>query len=180
MKIVVIILVCLIVLIVSIYGYYGGFRNLSYQLSTVGGETIVFENVKGDYRQSGEVSDRVYYSLLDDYKIDTYKGFGIYYDKPGKVKTEELRSKVGCIVEDEDIGELDKLDGKFEIEKLNNKETIIVEFPYRGRLSSFVGILKVHPYLDKVSKEENAKLDSPVMEIWDIPNKKLIYRKSLN
>lgn len=180
MKIFILIIVFLVLAIACLYGYYGGFMKLSYQVSIVGGETIVFEKVKGDYRQSREVTDRIYYSLIDDFEIETYKGFGIYYDKPGSVKTEDLKSEVGCIIEEQDISNLDGVKGKFKVKELDKEKSFVIEFPFKGRLSSFLGVIKVYPYLDKVSKRQNSNSNSPVMEIWDIPNKKIIYRKAIN
>ena len=40
------------------------------------------------------------------------------------------------------------------------------------------GIMKVYPALDKYLKEHKYS-DSPIMEIYDVPNKKIIYRKEI-
>ena len=50
----------------------------------------------------------------------------------------------------------------------------MVEFPFRNKFSIFVGIMRVYPamesYLEQMGYEE-----APVMEIYDVPNKKIIY-----
>jgi len=69
MKIVLIIFSVLAVLFVVVYAYYGGFKKVSFRIEHQGGETIVYENVTGDYSQTGKVSDKIYYTLLNDEKI---------------------------------------------------------------------------------------------------------------
>ncbi len=82
MKTILISIHILIAFILIIYTYYGGFKKMEFVISEQGGETLVYENLTGDYKQSPVIMDKVYYSLLNNDKIETYKGFGIYYDNP--------------------------------------------------------------------------------------------------
>ena len=94
MNIVLIIIAVLAVLLIAVYAYYGGFGKISFRIENQGGETIVYENVTGDYSQTPKVSDKIYYALLNEEKIETTKGIGIYYDNPKKVDKDKLRSDI--------------------------------------------------------------------------------------
>lgn len=172
MKILITILVIMFVSGFSLYAYYGGLKRIRPQKVLAGGELIAFKNVSGDYRQSGAVSDDVYDRLLA-MGIETYRGFGIYYDDPREVAVEKLRSEVGCIIEEKDRHKLVQIKEVFQVKELEKKEYLTVDFPYRNPFSSFMGVLKVHPQLKKAGSE------GFVMEIWDIPNKKIEYRKEI-
>ncbi len=179
MKITLIIIGSILLIITTVFAYYGGFKKITPVIKICGGETIAFEKVKGDYKQSGIVSDRVYYSLLNKHKIDTYKGFGIYFDDPGTVETENLRSHVGCIIENKDLDKLDEIKNDFEVEQYPEKEYIVAEFPYKGKLSVIFGLFKAYPALKAFTEKNGYSTETQTMEIWDIPNKKTIYRKEI-
>ncbi|MDR2727953.1 MAG: GyrI-like domain-containing protein [Chitinispirillales bacterium] len=176
MKVFLIILAILVVLFIIIYAYYGGFKKISFKIENQGGEFVVYENLTGDYSQSPKISDRVYYTLLNDEKIATTKGIGIYYDNPKKVAKEKLRSEIGCIVENADSTTLTGLAEKYKVKTLHQNEFVVAEFPFKGKLSVLFGIMKVYPALDKFCKEQGYA-ESPITEIYDVPNKKIIYRK---
>ena len=178
MKIVLLIIIVLIITIIVTYAYYGGFKKINFSVEEQGGEILVYENMIGDYKQTPTVSDKVYYSLLNDYGIATTKGFGIYYDNPKEVEKSKLRSEIGCIVENLDSVTIDKLSNKFQIKTQPFKNYITTEFPFKGKLSVMFGIMKVYPALEKYLKEHRYS-DSPIMEIYDVPNKKIIYRKEI-
>ncbi len=182
MNVTTIILVTVVTLVAvgaSVSAYYGTFKKLTIEVKEAGGETIVFEEIKGDYRQSGVVMDKIYYSLLNDDEITTYKGFGTYYDNPKKVKTEDLRSEAGSILESSDLDKVNELRLKYNIKNLPKEEYIVTEFPYKNTMSVFFSLMKVYPALTKYAKENNHREDTPVTEIYDIPNNKIIYLKKL-
>ena len=179
LKKVVWVLLIAIVVILSVYGFYGGFTKITPDIAKEGGETLVYEKITGDYRQSSTVSDKVYHSLLRDYNIETTKGFGIYYDNPKNVATNQLRADVGCIVDSEHLDEWEALRTNFEVTTFPIDEYLVAEFPYKGKLSVLIGIFKVYPEIETYIEENDYQSDTPVMEIWDIPNKKIIYRKKL-
>lgn len=168
----------LVLIAIGLYAYYGGFNAVNIELKEVGGETLVYERMKGDYGQSAVVSDRVYRKLLDDYQIETTKGFGIYYDNPKTTEKVQLRADVGCILES-DFDKVDVLKKDFEIKQFAREEYLITEFPYKGMPSILLGIMKVYPMLNSYVIENGYAPDSPVMEIWDVPNNKISYRKKL-
>ncbi len=178
-QIIIIVVALLIAIIIGFAAYWGAFKSIRFSVVEQGGETLVYEEMKGDYRQSGVVMDRVYYSLLNDYKIETFKGFGIYFDNPQKVETSKLRSELGCILEESDINRVSELEGNFKIKTFSKGKCIVAEFPYKGKLSVMFGIMKVYPALNKFVKNNGYNQEGAIMEIYDTPGKKIIYRKIL-
>jgi len=175
-KVILIVFVVLAVSFVAVYAYYGGFKKISFRIENQGGETVVYEDVTGDYSQAGRVTDKIYNTLLNDEKIETTKGYGIYYDNPQQVAKEKLRSEMGCIVEDIDSAALARLVEKYQVKTLPQSDFIVTEFPFKGKLSIFFAIMKVYPALGKFC-EKQGYIESPIIEIYDMPNKKIIYRK---
>jgi DNA gyrase inhibitor GyrI len=102
-KIAIVVIACLAIFCITFYAYYGGFDKLNVRIAEQGGETVVYEEFIGDYSKSGAAMDTVYYSLKNIDKIETFKGFGIYYDNPKTIERSKLRSEVGCIIENADI-----------------------------------------------------------------------------
>ena len=179
MKIALFVFIGILIIIFIFYAYYGGFRKISITTSEEGGEYIVYEKVTGDYKLSGEAMDRVYYSLLNEHGIETTKGFGIYYDNPQKVEKSKLRSEAGCIIEEKDLEKLQDLPESFKTRQLPVKKYIVTEFPYKGKMSVMFSVMKVYPVLNKFAKENNFSEDGSVMEIYDIPDKRILYRKEI-
>lgn len=164
---------------VAFYGYYGGFIKPAISIITSGDETLIYEKIVGDYKQSGVIMDKIYYSLLNEDQITTYKGFGIYYDNPQKVAADKLRSEAGCILEEKDLAKLPELEKKYAIRAFPKAKYLVTEFPYKNNVSVFFSLIKVYPALNKFALENGLSDDSAVMEIYDIPNKKIIYRKMI-
>ncbi|MBC8754100.1 GyrI-like domain-containing protein [Kordia sp. YSTF-M3] len=178
-KIILIVLAILVIALVAFYAYYGGFKKIDVSVAKAGGDVIIYEEIQGDYKQSGVIMDKIYYALLNEDNIETFKGFGIYYDNPQKVEKSKLRSEAGCILEEKDIDKLPMLENKYTIRTFPEKEYMITEFPYKGKISIFFSIMKVYPALNKYAKLNGYQEDTPVMEIYDIPNNKILYRKEL-
>lgn len=179
MKIVIIILVALIAIVFGVYAYLGGFQKINFSIRDAGGEILVYENHIGEYKNTGPVMDKIYYSLLEEEKIETYKGFGIYYDDPSKVDKTKLRAEVGCILENPDDEILERLSGKYNIKTFPKGSYLVSDFPYKGKMSVIIGIMRVYPAMDKYIKEHNIAEDGFIMEIYDVPGKKIDYRKTL-
>ena len=194
LKITLIIIAVLLTAMVAVYAYYGGFRKIEIKFEQAGGETIVYEEMTGDYANTGKVIDKIYYALLND-SVETYKGIGIFYDNPKKVAKENLRYEAGCILGleihekqghkvfklDLDSAKIETLKQKYKVKTIPVKKYLITEFPYKGKMSIIVGIIKVYPAFDKYLNYEYFiddidNIDDFVIEIYDVPNKKIIYR----
>ncbi len=172
----IVVIVIIIALLFGLYSYYGGFYDVKVRTETVGGETMVYKKVTGDYKQTSSVTNEVYNYLLHDLGIETYKGAGIFYDNPKQVKKEELRSEAGCIIEPADIHKLDITLCKYEIKQLPRRESVVAEFPYKGGISVLIGIIRVYPKLEEYVKTHHLP-EHPVVEIYDVPGEKITYRK---
>ena len=179
MKMAIIIILIVLAVFMSTVAFFGGFYKVNLKTVNTGGEILVYENVSGAYNQANKISNKVYYELLNDYKIETKKGFGIYYYNPRNVKQSKLRSEVGCIVENMDNDTIEKLKENFQVKIIPMDNYLVVEFPYKGFLSIMVGMIRVYPVIGKYIVKNNYN-DGPIMEIYDIQNRKIIYRKFMN
>lgn len=154
--------------------YVGFFSKVIIVEKEVDSYYLVYENYVGPYQDTGEIQDELYYKLFDE-AIETTKGFGIYYDNPKKVAKKDLRSDVGVILEGKNIERLHDLQKKgYNLKKTNEMNAVVTEFPYRGRMSVMAGVFRVYPKLSRYMTEKGYG-EVPVMEIYDIPNKKIIY-----
>lgn len=180
MKIAIFIILGLIILLLVVYAYFGGFKKINITISQQGGETVVYEDITGEYSKSGVVMDKIYYVLKDSHKIETYKGFGIYYDNPQKVEKSKLRSEAGCIIEQKDLDKLANIQQlPFKTKVLPTAKYITTEFPFKGKMSVMISLFKVYPALQKYSEVNSLNPDGYVMEIYDVPNGMIYYRKEI-
>ena len=175
LKIILIIVAVIILLILGISIYYGAFNSINIKKEKKESFWIVFEPFVGPYKNTGPVMDKLYYKLLNDESIETFKGFGIYYDNPREVEELLCRSIVGSIIEEKDLDKIDFLKNKgYKILKIKESEYVTSEFTYKGKLSIIFGIFKVYPKLSAYL-EKNNSVKAPMMEIYDIPNKMINY-----
>lgn len=179
MKIVLLILVIILIIILIAYAYYGGFSKVNVFVDEQGGEVCVYESVVGDYSQTAKYTNKIYYDLLNNYKIETYKGFGTFFDNPQKVDKSKLRSDVGCILEPSDDARTGELQAKYKVKTFSRGSYVVAEFPLKGKMSFIFGVFKVYPAIIKFCKMQGYSEDTPVTEIYDVPNKKIIYRKDI-
>lgn len=161
------------------YAYYGGFTTVTPFIKMCGGETLVYKKVIGGYSHIAKVSDAVHSELLNEYDIETDKEFGIYYNSSKNFGMNKLPSDIGCIIENKDVEKFKTTDIRFDIGKLPEEEYMVIEFPFKGKLSGLVATMKVYPVFEAYAKQNGYVVDTPVMEIWDIVNKKTSYRKKL-
>jgi len=169
------IIVCLAIICFVVYAYYGGLTDVKFQVKQEGGDYLVYQKITGPYKQSGEVIRQINYQLLNE-KIETSKSFGIYYDNPKTVEKSKLRSEAGCILETADTAKTYWLRAKFNIKISPIKKYITTEFPLKNSMSIMVSLIKVYPAIEKYVKENNYTQTGSVMEIYDTPNKKILYR----
>ena len=176
---VILVFIGIIIMLTIIYAYYGGFSKLEFKISHQGGETIVYKEMVGSYRNCRTMMDSVYNGLLGDYNIETIKGIGIYYDNPLYVEKKKLHSDIGCIIEKEDIGRLDELDKVYKVRVCPISDYLTVQVPNEGRLSVMIGIFRVYPKIERYLQENGYSNQGPIMEIYDNQYKTITYRKLL-
>ncbi len=172
-------LVIIIVMFTVYLAYHGLFSGVTIQEVKKGPWVFVYDKHTGPYKNSKDVADRIYRSLLKDEKIETKRGFGIYYDKPGDVEESRLRSISGCILEEKDLKKVPELEKKYRVGELPAERYLFVEFPFKGGMSIMLGIIKVYPKLAAYMVEKNYA-PVPMMEIYDVPNSRLFYIAPVN
>ncbi|MDR2953780.1 MAG: GyrI-like domain-containing protein [Prevotella sp.] len=174
------IVVFLIISLMGVYTYYGGFSTITFEVKETGGEVFVYESVTGYYSQSPVYMDSIYDTLLHDFGIETTRGAGLYLDNPQHVDKDKLRAEVGCLLDNPiDSAQMADISKVFKIKILPKASYIVGEFPHKGMMSVFVGIMRVYPALTEYMEENGYKDNSPVMEIYDIPKERIIYRKEV-
>ncbi|MBF0406581.1 MAG: GyrI-like domain-containing protein [Candidatus Riflebacteria bacterium] len=174
------IVLVLIVAIILIYlSGYGLFSSVIISEKNVGPYLLVYRKHIGDYKNVGPVMDKIYYDLKDNHSVITTKGFGLYYDNPQDVTTDNLRSIVGCIVEGKSIEDLKDIKNKYGIKEYPASKSVVAEFPFKGKISIILGIFKVYPKLSAYLNE-NKHPSTPIMELYDQPNEKIEYISSFD
>ncbi len=168
----------IIIVIVLMLSYYGLFTEVKIVEREVGPLWLVYEKHIGDYKNVGPVMDIIYNDLLSNASIEAAKGFGLYYDNPQEIEKEKLRSIVGCILEKGDENKIEDLKDKYKIKEYPSSKSVVVEFPFKGMLSIFIGIFKVYPKLSEYIKNHSYS-QAPIMEIYDRTNKKITYVASV-
>lgn len=156
-----------------VYKSNGGDAEVFFNYKKIDSMIIVYEHLKGDYAKSGKIMDKLYKSLKEN-GYDTTKGFGIYYDDPKTVKKSELRSLVGCIIDEKYYPNLRDIKSKFKMKEIPPSRGLIGEFPYKSWVSIMIGISKAYPKLNKFL-QDNKLQPGPVMEVYDMKNKKIQY-----
>ncbi len=150
----------------------GFFTSVRIKEKVMGPFKLVFKEHVGSYKETGKIQDEIYNKLLNEENIETYRGFGIYYDDPQDTPQNELRSKSGCILEEKDYDKIHKLDDSYNLMELEKQKFIYTEFPFKSKISIIMGTFKVYPKIEKYVEEKSYK-KREVMEIYDVPNKKI-------
>lgn len=176
-KIILGVLLSLLLIVMMIYANYGGFSKVSFDVKNEGGETLIYKDIKGSYTQTGDVISKIDSQLKSQYKIVPLRSFGMYFDNPLKVTRRKLRSEAGCILENADTLQVSRLKANFKVKLSPIKNYITTEFPYKGRMSILIGIMKVYPALMKYVKSNGYSETGFIMEIYDMHNNKILYRK---
>lgn len=167
--------VCAVLFVLFAYlGYLGFFTKLVVLEKEMGPFHLVYKEHTGDYSGTGAIQKEIYYSLLNNDKIETLRGFGIYYDDPGKVKRENLRSIAGCMLEQKDYLKIDDLKKRYKVKYFDRTRCVVSKFQFLNSLSITLGAFRVYPRLQKYIKSMGYKT-SYAMEIYDAPGKKIYY-----
>ena len=176
-KIILSVIICLLIIAVMIFANYSGFSHVKVQVKRAGGETLVYRDLKGSYSQTEDAINKINYDMKTQFKVEPIRGFGIYFDNPRSVEENKLRSEAGSILENADTTQLLGIKEKFNVKVCPVKEYITAEFPFKGKMSIMIGLVKVYPALLKYVKANGYSEAGPIMEIYDMPNNKILYRK---
>jgi hypothetical protein len=132
---------------------------------------LVFREHRGSYSGVKFALFDVYKFLKEKRSIDPRKGFAVFYGNPRKVKQEDLRCIAGYITDSliTDVGP------PYKTEIFQRTRAVTGEFRLRTFMSQMAGPLKFYPRLFRFLKKENRELSGPVMEIYDMDAKKIVY-----
>ncbi len=173
-KVILIIILILLAAAVAFLAYSGMFAEIVIKEETLGPYQLVYKRHAGPYREAGKIMDEINNSLKENENIETSLGFGIYYDDPKRTHVEDLRSDIGVILDKKDYAKIPALKKKYKVKKYAKTKNAVVEFPFKTKLSIIIGIMRVYKQLEAYRKEKKYK-NASIMEIYDMPNKKIIY-----
>jgi len=171
-------LVIIIVMSTVYLAYYGLFAGVEIQEIKKGPWVFVYEKHVGPYGGAKHVADKIYRTLSKEEKVETLRGIGIFYDKPGDVEEEKLRSVSGCLLEEKDLARVPELEKKYRVGEVPAGSVLLVEFPMKGSLSIIMGAIKVYPKLSVLMKQKKYK-PVPMIEIYDPGKSRLYYVAAL-
>jgi hypothetical protein len=149
----------------------GVFDSVSMQTCEQGPYSLVFREYKGPYRGVKFALYDVYHYLKDKRSIAPAKGFAVFYDNPQKVKPDSLRSIAGYITDSILTG----VAPPYKTDVFAKTRAVTGVFPIRTFMSQFTGPIKFYPRLLLYLKQEKLEAAGPVMEIYDIGGKKIVY-----
>ncbi len=153
--------------------YMGIFKSLEVTEKAMGPFTHVYESFQGPYPETGKIFDKVYNELKAN-GIDTTQGLGVYYDDPRKTAKDKLRSDCGVVLQGKDLEKAKNLKEQFEIKVLEQKNSILVAFPVKSRLSYMLGPIKAYPALTRYAEKKGYQI-SLTYEMYDEPNKQILF-----
>lgn len=179
MKTALIIIAFIVISIFTYLGFYNAFYSPDFSVADEGNEFVVYQHVNGHYHLCDSVMKEAFNELYEKNGVVITKGFGYYYDDPKKAGETDISFDAGCIVEDKDSLQLEKISDKFTIEKTPYDKYIVSDFPLKGRMSIMIGMFKVYPKLNEYCVKNGYQSDLPVFEIYDRVEKKIHYRRKL-
>ncbi|MFC1567125.1 hypothetical protein ACFL4A_04740, partial [bacterium] len=134
---------------------------------------FVYEKNIGDYKNTALIQQKLFNDLISD-NIACTRGFGIYYDNPANVETENLRSISGCIIEYKDRSKLERIRAHYNILEVPLSKGIVSEFPMKNPISFIIGMMKVYPKMSKYIMNRQIQT-GPAIEIYDMLNRRIEY-----
>ncbi len=175
--------VVFIILALVLWGalaYFGVFSSVEVKKEQKGAYYLAYKTHIGDYQNAGNLMSEIYDDLKNKRNIFGAKGFGMYYDNPQTTDANSLRSVVGCIVP---FANVEQLKGEYKVIEFPASESFVTSFPYRGKFSFAMAVVKVYPKLNehlsnehlsnehlKGVKELQNKEEFAIMEIYDQEN----------
>lgn len=144
----------------------GYFARVTFTACTVEPMVLVYRKNVGSTQRMGDLIEDLSFDLLDKDSIDTFRNFGIYYDKPNSLSFRKCRYIVGCLLEKDDFRHLDTLKERYNVVELPSQECLTASYPLRGPLSISVAVLRVYPKIKKILQRKSLK-ETPVVEIYD-------------
>ncbi len=74
---------------------------------------------------------------------------------------------------------MSKVSSKYDVREYPSSKSVVAEFPYKGKISIFIGIMKIYPALGTYIKEHQYN-QTPKKELYDMQNERFEYISSMN
>lgn len=168
-----------IIFFTAVLAYFGAFNSISVKEDWIGPYTLAYESHVGDYKLTGPSVDFML-DLSQKLGANPVAGFGLYYDDPNVVEKEKLKSDAGILIESKDIGKFQNYardphrDHKVLTREFPKTRMVIADFPLRGILSSFIGMMKVYPAILEYMNSHQLKM-TYALEVYALGEKKVTY-----
>lgn len=153
-------------LLVAVLGWYGYFSTPDVREKPVGPYTMVYKLYVGAPSGVGVLLDEIHGDLISTFQVANPLDFGLYYDDPKETPPEQCRILVGCIIEDDGQGDLHALSEKYTVAIFPRGMAVVVDYPYKNKLSVLFGMLKGYPALLNYVGEHQLER-KPVLEMYD-------------
>lgn len=180
LKIALLVIGLIVVLFFAVYFYYGGLWIVHVKTEQTGGETIVYETYAGHHAHVGNEMTRMYYTIKGEEKADLYQKAVIIGSAEEKKKTRTPKNfDIGFVVDGHSQEITGKLIRKYKAKTLPKEAQLTAEFPYRGPLSISIGYAKTKKAFRRTLAEKKIESVGGVVEIIDVPGKKITYRQQI-
>lgn len=153
------------------FAFYAGlFDKVSYTVEQPGPFNIVYREYDGPHQGVRLVMNQVYRYVQDSLKSSTDTGCVIFYSLPNIGKDDSLRCLSGIIV--------DSVENKSTIYKsatIRQADALVGRCYLRSFFSYMTGSYKFYSELQQVLEKYQKKQNGPVIEMYDMVNRTLIY-----
>lgn len=153
-------------ILTAILVWYGYFSTVPVREKPVGPYTMVYQVYTGSPSGIEPVLQAMHQSLVTEFAITSLVDFGLYYDDPKTAPAEGSRILVGCILEDDQEGDLHALEEKYIVAIFPRGMAVVADYPYKNKLSILFGMLKGYPALLRYVTEHEI-VRTPILEIYD-------------
>ena len=149
----------------------GIFDKADVTLRDAGPYNLIYREHKGPYKGVRFVRYDMFRFLKEKRSIVPQKGFAIFYDNPRKKNPGGLRSVAGYITD----SLLSGVPAPYVTEVFPKTASIVGTFPLRSFMSPMTGPMKFYPEMLMLLSRQKREAAGPVMEIYDVPARKIMY-----
>jgi hypothetical protein len=162
--------VALLALVIMSY-FAGLFDSVKVSMDTTGPYALVYRQHKGPYGGIKFAMYDVFAYCRDNRGFSPKRGFAIFYSDPQIVKPDSLLSDGGYITDTL----LTNVPEPYKTSIFTQCKSVTATFPLRSFLSPMTGATMFYPAMVEFLKKENKQVRGPVMEMYDIAAKKIVY-----
>lgn len=163
----------IVLLVFFLLLWHGMFTKPVISEKELGPYAFVYDEFKGDYKDTGPIFEKVY-NALNKLPVNSTVGIAIYLDDPATVPAAERRSQCGSVFDLNDSIKVIALEPQFKLGNLPRQKYIVVEFPIKSSLSYMLGPSIGYPALTKYATEKNYAFAQPI-EIYDMSANVTLY-----